>query len=91
MQIWLYLIVALLTLLLANLQHILTQRINGMIMVIGQIGIYLCYWFVLHALMCLHLTFFLTYIPMSKAYLNEKTRPTDEPIRSFRRKHVFTF
>ena len=51
-----------LKLLLTNLQHIPTQQINGLNMVIGQIGIYLSDWFVLRALLCLHVNLFLVYL-----------------------------
>ena len=57
-----------LTLLLTNLLHIPTQQINGTKMNIGHIGMYLCHWFVLHALLCLHLNLSLTYL-LTNQYL----------------------
>ena len=44
-----------LTSFLSNLLHIPTQQINDPNMIIGQIGMYSCDCFVLHALLCLHL------------------------------------
>ena len=78
-----------LTLPLTNLLHIPTQQINGTNnTVIGQTGMYMCDWFILHAFLYLHLNFslFLS-LPLSYRYrsrsLNGSLAQSLGHVRSF--------